>query len=80
MPYLVLDDFGVQRGSEWEMEVLYDLVDARYGDEGFTIVTTNQPLEEIRQLSGGRIYSRLAEMCYTVELAGGDYRQLSKME
>ena len=75
IPYLVLDDFGVQRGTEWELEMLYDLVDARYSEERFTIVTTNQPLEEIKQLSGGRIYSRLVEMCRLVAMDGDDYRQ-----
>ena len=75
MPYLVLDDFGIQRGTEWEMEMLYELVDARYSEERFTVVTTNQPLEEIRGLSSGRIYSRLAEMCRFVAMGGGDYRQ-----
>lgn len=51
LPHLVLDDFGVQRGTEWEEEVLYDLVYARYSGERFTIVTTNEPLEEIERLS-----------------------------
>ena len=80
LPYLVLDDFGVQRGTEWEMEVLYDLVDARYVDQRFTMVTTNGPVEEIQQLAGGRIYSRLVEMCYTVDMTGEDYRLFSKAE
>ena len=76
LPYLVLDDLGIQRGTEWEMEVLYQLIDARYGDERFTVVTTNQPLEEIRQMTDGRIYSRLSEMCHFVSLQGvEDYRE-----
>jgi DNA replication protein DnaC len=74
MPYLILDDFGIQRGTEWEMEMLYNLVDARYGDERFTVVTTNQPLEEIKNLSQGRIYSRLVEMCHLIPMDGPDYR------
>ena len=74
MPYLILDDFGIQRGTEWEMEMLYDLVDARYGDERFTVVTTNKPLEEIKALSQGRIYSRLVEMCQLIPMDGPDYR------
>ncbi len=75
IPYLVLDDFGVQRGTEWETEMLYDLIDARYGDENFTVVTTNQSMEEIEKISGGRILSRLVEMCYVVPMTGQDYRQ-----
>lgn len=75
MPYLVIDDFGVQRGTEWAKEVLYDLVDTRYADKLFTVITTNQPLGELQQLSQGRIYSRLLEMCKLVEMEGEDYRQ-----
>ncbi|MEE2658141.1 MAG: ATP-binding protein [Candidatus Latescibacterota bacterium] len=75
VPYLVLDDFGVQRGTDWEMEMLYDLVDARYGDERLTMVTSNQSIAEIEELSGGRICSRLIEMCYVVDMQGQDYRQ-----
>ena len=33
VPYLVLDDLGVERGTEWEEEVLYGLIDARYAEE-----------------------------------------------
>lgn len=75
MPFLMLDDFGIQRGTEWETEMLYNLVDARYGDERFTIVTTNKPLEEIKEISQGRVYSRLVEMCRQVEMDGVDFRQ-----
>lgn len=75
IPYLVIDDFGVQRGTEWAKEVLYDLVDTRYAEKRFTVITTNQPLSELQQLSQGRIYSRLLEMCKLVEMEGEDYRQ-----
>jgi len=75
VPYVVLDDLGIQRGTEWEEEVLYDLVDGRYSEERFTIVTTNQPLEEIQRISRGRIYSRLVEMCHLIEMEGPDWRK-----
>ncbi|MFW5808586.1 MAG: ATP-binding protein, partial [Spirochaetota bacterium] len=32
---LVVDDFGIQRDSEWEQETLYNLVDARYEKQRF---------------------------------------------
>lgn len=76
VPYVVLDDLGVQRGTEWEEETLYDLVDGRYSEERFTIVTTNVELKEVEQLSKGRLYSRLAEMCHRVEMDGPDWRKL----
>ncbi len=73
VPYLVLDDFGEQK-SEWQAEMLYDLVDARYGEENFTIVTTNMSRSEMEE-SGGRVFSRLVEMCFLVDMHGKDYRQ-----
>jgi DNA replication protein DnaC len=75
MPFLMLDDLGTQRNTEWELEMLYNLVDARYGDERFTVVTTNKPLGEIKEIAQGRIYSRLVEMCEVMEMQSADYRE-----
>lgn len=74
-PFLLIDGLGVQRNTEWEAEALYNLVEARYSQERFTVVTTNQLLEEIKGLSRGRIYSRLVERCHQVEMRGVDWRQ-----
>ena len=41
IPFLVIDDFGVQRNTEWEMEMLYNLIDSRYTEERPTIITSN---------------------------------------
>lgn len=72
---LVVDDFGIQRDSAWEQETLYNLVDARYEAEKFTIFTANvDPNISMKQLSEGRILSRIKEMCYIVELSGADKR------
>lgn len=72
---LVIDDFGVQRDSMWEQETLYNLVDARYENEKFTIFTSNNnPLTTLKNLSEGRILSRLKEMCRIMELSGEDQR------
>ena len=75
IPFLVVDDFGIQRNTEWEEEMLYGLLDSRYADGRFTVITTNQSVDEVQQLSRGRIYSRISEMCHQVEMAGMDYRQ-----
>lgn len=73
---LVVDDFGVQRDTPWEQETLYNLVDTRYESEKFTIFTSNvNPHTSLKELSQGRILSRLKEMCRIMELEGGDYRE-----
>jgi len=73
---LIVDDFGVQRDSPWEQETLYNLVDSRYEGEKFTIFTSNyDPVKTFKELSAGRILSRLREMCRIMELSGDDYRE-----
>ena len=73
---LVIDDFGVQRDSPWEQETLYNLIDSRYEGGKFTIITSNNnPEQSLKELSGGRILSRLREMCKILELSGEDHRK-----
>lgn len=73
---LVIDDFGVQRDSAWEQETLYNLIDARYEAERLTIITSNNnPEKALKELSEGRILSRLREMCRIIELTGPDRRE-----
>lgn len=72
---LIVDDFGVQRDTAWEQETLYNLVDARYEAEKFTIFTSNgNPYKTFSELSEGRILSRIKEMCRIMELTGDDFR------
>ncbi|MDY6933819.1 MAG: AFG1/ZapE family ATPase [Spirochaetota bacterium] len=73
---LVIDDFGVQRDSVWEQETLYNLVDARYEAERFTIFTSNNdPNKHLKDTADGRILSRIKEMCRVLEISGQDYRE-----
>lgn len=80
VPYLVIDDFGVQRNTEWEMEILYNLIDARYANQRLTFVTTNQKVDELKDLAQGRIYSRFLEMCRIIHVTGQDFRELGNPE
>jgi len=76
----VIDDFGVQRNTEWEMEILYNLIDARYANRRLTFVTTNQKADELKELAQGRIYSRFLEMCHIIHVDGYDFRELGNPE
>ena len=80
VPFLIIDDFGVQRNTEWELEMLYNLIDSRYSNRRLTIVTTNQNINEIKDLAQGRIYSRLLEMCYIIHATARDYREVNNPE
>jgi len=80
VPYLVIDDFGVQRNTEWELEIIYNLIDARYAHRRLTFVTTNQKADELKDLAQGRIYSRFLEMCHIIHVTGQDFRELGNPE
>lgn len=63
--FLVIDDFGIERRTEFANEKIYEFIDARKGTKLPTIVTTNLSLKEIngKDLNLKRIYSRLQKMC-----------------
>ena len=71
---LHLDDVGAERSSEWVLEQLYAIVNARYEDERSMVVTTNLDDEDVEEQIGRRTFSRLKEMCEPVPLFGEDAR------
>jgi DNA replication protein DnaC len=71
---LVLDDFGVQKDSDFNNMKLYDMIDSRYEAEKITLITSNSPLIDWRDKGLGRIYSRLCEMTKEIQLKCTDYR------
>jgi DNA replication protein DnaC len=74
IPFLVIDDFGVQRNTEWESEMLYNLIDSRYTEERLTIVTSNYHLSKYKEVASGRVHSRLQEMCSIIHVDLPDFR------
>jgi DNA replication protein DnaC len=60
---LHVDDVGAERTSEWVLEQLYSIVNARYEDERAMVITTNLDHEELRDQIGERTVSRLIEIC-----------------
>jgi DNA replication protein DnaC len=60
---LHLDDLGAEKTSEWVLEQLYSIVNARYEEGRAMVVTTNLPPEDLREQISPRTVSRLVEMC-----------------
>lgn len=56
---LLLDDLAAERASEWTVELVYRLIDARWNACLPTIVTVNAPTGTLRERLGDRIASRL---------------------
>lgn len=71
---LILDDIGAEKPSEWVRETLFVLINHRYEHKLSTIFTTNCTLAELEERLGGRISSRIAEMCRCVKMNGDDWR------
>lgn len=71
---LVLDDLGVEKTSEWSMQMLYMILNGRYVEMKQTIITSNLTLEQLAQKLDDRLASRLAELCTVKNFKGKDKR------
>jgi DNA replication protein DnaC len=72
---LHLDDVGAENTSDWVLEQLYSIVNARYEEERSLIVTTNLYRDELAEQIGERTVSRISEMCGDViPVEGADRR------
>lgn len=63
---LIIDDLGVERGSDYSLEQMFNIVNSRYTARKPLIVTTNLSLKELQNptdLAYDRIYDRILEMC-----------------
>ena len=75
---LVIDDLGVERQTEFMREMVYSIIDTRYRAGLPMIVTTNMSIEEIKKpadMSNSRIYDRIIERCFPIEVNGGSRRR-----
>jgi DNA replication protein DnaC len=72
---LHIDDLGAEHRTEWVLEQLYTIVNARYEDERSTIVTSNLGRDELAEQLGERIVSRLEGCCEVLPFYGPDHRQ-----
>ena len=82
-PLLILDDFGMERGTEYGLEQIYAVIDGRYRSGKPLIVTTNLTLNELnnpRDTAHARIYDRLKEMCVPVNFSGESRRRVTVQE
>ena len=74
---LHVDDLGAEKTSEWVLEQLYAIINARYEDQRSLVVTTNLDHGALREQITLRTVSRLEEMCgEPLPLYGNDARRV----
>ena len=75
---LIIDDLGAERKSEFMQEMVFNIIDSRYRSGLPFIITTNLTAEEIKKpqdVGYSRIYDRIIERCFPVEVSGTSRRR-----
>jgi DNA replication protein DnaC len=82
---LLLDDLGASKPSQWVLDTVGHILNARYNANRITLLSTNFPdqpdekkmprEDKLEDRISSRIRSRLYEMCRTVEISAPDYRR-----
>jgi len=74
---LILDDFGIERNTDYAMEQVFYVVDERYKTRLPLIVTTNMNLADLKDpqdQAHQRVYDRVLAMCTPVFFHGESHR------
>ena len=74
---LILDDFGMERRTDYAREQIFGIIDGRYLAKKPTIITTNLSLQELKDpcdITEKRIFDRILEMSIPVCFDGESLR------
>ena len=80
---VILDDFGVERQSDYALEIVQFVLDERYKSGHPLIVTTNLTLRDLRSpknITCARMFDRLNEMCVPLHFEGISRRKAKAEE
>jgi DNA replication protein DnaC len=80
VPLLVLDEVGMQYGTDGEATVLFDVLDRRYRDMQPSVLLTNSDREGLRKCLGDRLADRLRETARLVPFEWDSYRAQARKE
>ena len=78
--FLVLDDLGSERATDWVRERIFVVVNHRYREALPTIFTSNIGPKDLAEQLGERTASRIIAMCDWISLEGDDYRETAAKE
>lgn len=76
---LVIDEIGVQYGTEGEQTVVFDVLDRRYREMRPTILISNSSREQFKAYVGDRVYDRLREVAKWVPFDWDSYRPQARV-
>ena len=71
---VVWDDIGTKVGTEFEIENLLNIIDYRVNNGKSNIYTSNMTPDQLNERVGERLYSRIVNLSYNIELRGKDKR------
>jgi DNA replication protein DnaC len=78
--FLVLDDLGSERPTDWVRERIFVMVNHRYREALPTVFTSNIGPKDLAEQLGERTASRIIAMCGWLALEGDDYRETAAKE
>jgi DNA replication protein DnaC len=77
--YLLLDDLGANRATDWAVETLYLILDQwEANDKPGLIITSNLALDEVSRLFSDRIASRISRGAQIIHVTEKDRRAAVK--
>ena len=80
---LVLDDLGAERSSDYMQELVFAVIDSRYASGKPMIITTNLSIQDLKSpqtAQQSRIYDRVLQICYPVQMSGDSIRRKDTRE
>ena len=76
---VIFDDLGAERGTDYALEKVYNIIDSRYRKGLPMVLTTNLSLDEMKRevdVRYSRIYDRIFENCYPMQFTGPSWRKV----
>jgi len=76
---LIYDDLGASTNSEWQKEVMLDLIDQRYSENRPTIITSNLGWNAMKELLGERTQRRINSEDNTIIIVSSEVFENAKI-
>lgn len=77
---LIIDEIGVQYGTDGEQTIIFDVLDRRYRQMRPTIFITNQDKAGFKTFIGERAYDRLTQTAKWIPFDWNSYRTTARKE